>query len=147
MDHGVFRTPPPPPPPPYAPGTCSFHLTETEGCSSDATNLYAIVKLLDNDKNVIGETTVDPANNPIGDSINDGDSLSFNSKLPHPIIITGEHQNDYVQFMYGDLSWTSRTTEGPATCSNGGWDPREGSSCVGRAMQLAKNNMDCSFPC
>ena len=135
------------PPPAYATGNCSFHLTETQDCSSDATNLYAIVKLYDNDKTVIGETPTN-ATNPIGEPINTSDPYNFASKLPNAIVITGEHENDYVQFTYGGLSWTSRTTTGPATCSNGGWDPRDGPVCGLRiGDQNAVNNMDCTFPC
>ena len=138
----------PAPPPAYATGTCSFHLTETQDCATDASNLFAIVTLLDNNKANIGQTSVDPTKNPIGDPINSSDPLSFDSKLPNPLVITGEHMNDYVQFTYGTLSWTSRTTTGPATCSNGGWDPRDGPICGQRfGNQNAVNNMDCSFPC
>ena len=77
------------------------------------------------------------------------DPYEFDSKLPNAIIITGEHENDYVQFTYGSLSWTSRTTTGSATCSNGGWDPRDGPICDERTgdNEDAVNNMDCSFPC
>lgn len=45
-----------PDPPSYVPGTCSFHLNETQTCEPDTSNLYATVKLLDNNKNVIGGT-------------------------------------------------------------------------------------------
>ena len=137
----------PAPPPAYATGTCSFHLTETQDCTSDATNLYAIVKLYDNNKSVIGQTPTDSAN-ANGEPINTSDPYNFDSKLPDVIVITGEHKKDYVQFNYGGLSWTSRTTTGLATCSNGGWDPRDGPSCgLPFGDQNAVNNMDCSFPC
>lgn len=132
-------TPPPPspasttaPPPAYATGTCSFHLQETQDCEGDSKNLFAIVNLKDNNHNDIGDTNTSPATNPIGDPINASDPLSFTSKLPMPLVIVGEHRNDYVQFSYGDLHWTSKTTSGPATCSNGGWDPRDGPVCGSR---------------
>lgn len=123
-------TPPPPAPPPgYATGTCSFHLQEWQSCDDDSKNWFAMVNMVENDKNDIGDTQTDPAKNPLGDPINASDPYSFTSKLPLPLVIVGEHENDYVQFTYGSLKWTSRTTSGPATCSNGGWDPRDGPKC------------------
>ena len=112
-------------PPAYAPGTCSFHLDEWESCLDDSKNLYAQIKMFDNDKNVIGQTVVDPATNPLGDPINVGDSLDFQSKLPFALQVTGEHEGDYVQFNYNGLNFKS-TDSG---CSVGGWDPRDGPVC------------------
>lgn len=133
--------------PAYATGTCSLHLTETQDCTSDATNLYAIVTLYDNNNVQIGQTGTSPTNNPIGDPIDSSDPYSFDSELPSPIVIVGEHVNDYVQFSYGSLQWTSRTTSGPATCTNGGWDPNR-PICGGRSGNtFAVNNIDCSFLC
>ena len=83
----------------------------------------------DNAGNNIGSTHIDSTKNPIGDPINAKDPLSFASKLTNPLIVTGEHQNDYIQFSLGALSWTSRDTTGPAHCKNGGWDPRQGPVC------------------
>lgn len=119
-------------PPAYATGTCSFHLQEWQNCANDSSNLFAIVKMLDNDKNDIGDTQTDPTTNPLGDPINNSDPYSFTSKLPLPLVIVGEHEGDYVQFTYGSLSWTSRTTSGSATCSNGGWNPKDGPVCGSR---------------
>ncbi|KAK0510954.1 hypothetical protein JMJ35_006506 [Cladonia borealis] len=135
------------PPPPYATGTCSFHLIETQDCASDSSNLFANVTLYDNDKSVIGQTNTD--DDSVGEPINASDPYEFDSKLPNAIVITGEHEGDYVQFTYGSLSWRSRTTTGSATCSNGGWDPRQGPVCDERTgdNEDAVNNMDCSFPC
>ncbi len=134
-------------PAPYATGTCSFYLIETQDCAAMASNIFAIVTLYDDNKNVIGQTPTDDEH-PIGKAINVKDPYNFDSKLPQVIVITGEHENDYVQFAYGNLQWTSRTTNGPATCSNGGWDPRDGPVCDLRfGDQNAVNQMDCSFPC
>ena len=111
-------------------------------------NLFAIINLKDGNGNDIGDTTVDSTTNPFGDPINAGNSLSFNSKLPYPIVVTGEHENDYVQFTYGDLSWQSTTPNGDAHCDVGGWNPRNGPDCGLRfGNQPAENNMDCFFPC
>ena len=118
-----------PAPPAYATGTCSFHLTETQDCDPNyGKTLYGYVKMYDNDKNVIGETVKD-TDHPIGYSMNDGSSYSFQSKLKDPMVITGEHENDYVQFTIGTLSWQSKTPQGGASCTVGGWDPRDGPVC------------------
>ncbi|KAK4696448.1 hypothetical protein P7C71_g1466, partial [Lecanoromycetidae sp. Uapishka_2] len=138
----------PSPPPPYATGTCSFHLTETQDCDSNYdNNLYASVKMYDNDKNVIGQTPTDN-DHPIGYAMDDGNSYGFISKLTDPLVITGEHENDYVQFTIGALSWQSKSPNGGASCTVGGWDPRDGPVCGSwYGDQFAVNNMDCSFPC
>ena len=116
-------------PPAYATGTCSFHLTETQDCDSDyGNNLYGNVVMKDNNKAVIGSTVINDQH-PIGYAMDDGNPYSFTSKLPHPLVITGEHENDYVQFTYGSLSWQSKTPNGGGSCTVGGWDPRDGPVC------------------
>ncbi|KAL8775163.1 MAG: hypothetical protein Q9194_003851, partial [Teloschistes cf. exilis] len=102
------QDPPAEEPKDYEPGTCSFHLKETETCLQDDRNLYAIINLKDGKGNAIGDTQVD-SKNPIGDGINAGAGLEFKSKLPKPLVVTGEHRNDYIQFTYGDISWQSKT--------------------------------------
>ncbi len=135
-------------PPAYVTGTCSFHLTETQDCQPDSKNLFAVIGLKDGAGNDIGDTSVNPSTDPIGEGINDGSSYSFNSKLPNPLIVTGEHENDYIQFQYGGLNWQSKTPNGGARCNNGGWDPRDGPICNLRSgNQNAVNNMDCFLPC
>ena len=123
-------TPPAPSPAPaYATGTCSFHLTETQNCDpSYDNNLYGVVKMYDNDKNVIGQTVTD-SDHPIGYPMDDGNSYHFTSKLQDALVITGEHNHDYVQFTIGGLSWQSKTPNGGASCKVGGWDPRDGPVC------------------
>ena len=138
----------PPAPPPYATGQCSFHLTESQDCEADDMNLYAIIHLVDGAGHLIGDT--DTSANPLGAPINVGNSYSFQppNKLPNPLVVTGEHENDYVQFAYGDLSWGSKSPNGGAYCNVGGWDPRDGPICLGSyTLQNAVNNMDCFFPC
>ena len=135
-------------PPPYVTGQCSFHLTETQDCEPDSKNLFSVIKLKDGAGNDIGDTSVNPSTDPVGQGINDGSSYSFTSKLPNPLVVTGEHENDYIQFTYGGLSWQSKTPNGGAYCNNGGWDPRDGPICGQRfGNQNAVNNMDCFFPC
>lgn len=141
-------SPPPPPPTPYVSGQCSFHLTGTQICTPDSENLFAIINLKDGAGNDIGNTKVDQKKNSFGDGINADSSLSFNSKLPHALVITGEHQNDYIQFIYDGLSWQSKTPDGGAHRNKGGWDPKGGAACNFRfATQNAVYNMDCFFPC
>ena len=133
----------PPPPPAYAPGTCSFHLDERETCASDDKNLYAIITMYDNNKAVIGQTNTDGKNKALGDPINDGAPLSFQSKLPHPLVVVGEHRGDYVQFNYNGLQFQSRDE---AHCSEGGWDPRGGAVC---GLRFGNRNSVSTFlsPC
>lgn len=139
-----------PAPPAYVTGQCSFHLTETQDCGDDSKNLYAVIHLKDGAGNAIGDTNIDdPANSPLGASINADDPYSFSSKLPHDLVVTGEHHDDYIQFTYGDVSWQSKTPNGGGHCNNGGWDPKEGPVCASNfnIYQTAVNNMDCFFPC
>ena len=135
--------------PPYATAQCSFHLTETQDCEPNTANLYAIINLKDNAGNDIGDTSVNSATDPVGDAIDVGSSYTFTSnKLPHALVVTGEHENDYIQFVYRGLSWQSKTPNGGAYCNIGGWDPRDGPVCDTRfGNQNAVNNMDCFFPC
>ncbi|KUJ15589.1 esterase family protein [Mollisia scopiformis] len=141
----------PTPAPAYATGTCCFHLDEWEDCDPDTDDLYANITLVDNNKRVIYQTPPQYfTNNGLGDPINNGNGTTIQGPLPSSIAITGEHQNDYIQLVYGVLSWTSRTTSGTASCKVGGWNPRDGPFCgndLGLVAQPAENQMDCCFPC
>ena len=89
------------------------------------------------DGDTIGQTVINTTY-PYGMPINVGDAYSFQPLLLTAIVITGEHEGDYIQFTQGDMSWTSRTTTGVATCTNGGWDPRGGPACgVSRGAAVA----------
>lgn len=134
------------PPAAYVTGSCAFHLTETWTCTADSQNLYAVVKLVDGNKTDIGDTPLGGTNR-IGSPINAADPYSFTSKLPYPIIIVGEHENDYIQFTYAGLSWKSTDSTGLVRCNAGGWDPRAGPVCGRYGNQNAVKNMDCFFPC
>ena len=132
----------------FVSGTCCFHVDEWQDCNNDSKNLYANITMYDNAKNMIYETPQNYfANGGLGEPINSGNGATFQGPLPQAIAITGEHKNDYVQFTYGSVSWTSRTTSGPATCKNGGWNPRDGPICLGSLTDPAENQMDCCFPC
>lgn len=118
-------------------------------CTKNLLTYRFAIFLKDNNKAIIGQTVNDD-DHPIGYAMDDGDSYSFTSKLPNPLFITGEHENDYVHFTYGTLSWQSKTPNGDASCTVGGWDPRGGPICglgFGSENLNAVNNMDCSFPC
>ena len=84
--------------------------------------------MYDNGKNVIGETVRDE-DNPFGYAMDAGNSYSSSSKFSDPLVITGEHERDYVQSTIGSLSWQSKTPNGGASYSVGGWDPRSAPVC------------------
>lgn len=81
-----------PPPPPYPTGRYSLHLTETQDCEPNPINLFAIINLKDGAGNEIGDTSVNPKTDPIGNGINDGSSYTLISKLLNALVVTGEHQ-------------------------------------------------------
>lgn len=91
--------------------------------------------MVDNNKHGIGSTEINE--NPLGEPINALDPYFFTSKLPYPLVIVGEHENDYVQFTYDSLRWTSKTnwtssaSNGLPNCSLGGWAPLNGPVCDG----------------
>ena len=114
-------------PAPYATGTCSLHVDEYQDCLGDASNLYAVVTIYDNDKNVIGQT---PTNATYaGAPINAADPYSMSSNLTDPLVVVGEHENDYIQFTLGSQSWTSKSAQAPYFAKIGGWNPRDGPVC------------------
>lgn len=113
---------------PSATSTCKIHVDEYEVCGAESSDLFADVSMTNGDRVTIAETVIN-STYPWGMPINVGDSYSFDLPLSPPIVITGEHEGDYIQFTQGDLSWTSRTTTGAAICKNGGWDPKDGPVC------------------
>jgi len=117
--------------------------------------LYGNITLYDNSKTVIYTTPSNYFTNAgLGEPINVDNGSTFGhdpGPLPYPVQITGEHENDYIQFTYGSLSWTSKDKTGAANCSNGGWNPRNGPVCPNGGTGLedtpAENQVDCCFPC
>ena len=115
-----------------ATSTCKIHVDEYEICGVESSDLFANVSMENADGDAIGETVIN-STYPLGMPINVGDPYSFLPRLSPAIVtaivITGEHEGDYIQFTQGELSWTSRTTTGVPNCTNGGWDPRDGPVC------------------
>jgi hypothetical protein len=118
----------------YTPGVCSFHLQEDEqwfgvdGPGTQRTWNYEIEQatLKDGAQAVIG-TLGFAANGKDGASIGagDGNSLTWNSKLPNGLVITPEAQGnprDYVQFTFAAQSWRTTTDKGTPRCQAGGWN-------------------------
>ncbi|MCJ1276319.1 hypothetical protein MMC21_004124 [Puttea exsequens] len=115
----------------YVTGQCFFDLKDTDYCESLDRNLFAVINLKDGAKKDIGDTTVDTTSDHFGVGINDSTAYNSVSKLPHPLLIMGEYENDYVQFTFGGLSWSrsSRTPNGDAYRNIGAWDPEHGALC------------------
>lgn len=105
----------------YMPGTCGIQVTEYQTCAADPDDLWATLSL--SDGNFHGLATVASNNtNPHGIPIDVKDPYVLHSRLPNPWISVGEHQGDYIQFEYGDISFTSKNTRGNATCMPSDWD-------------------------
>ena len=109
---------------------CHVHVTETQNCAGDANNLAVELKIWDAAGNEIGHQDVKKAGAT--------SPLPVNSKLENPLIITPEHQGDYVQFSLGSLQFSTKDADTTKDnwCSTGGWDPREGPAC-GRFMTIS----------
>ncbi len=110
------------PTPPYAQGMCSLHMTQWDSMADATANnglndgIYGCeVRILDNNQQTIGWQ--------VHTDCSSAQSLSVNSKLEDPIVITPEAQGDYVQFTAGRDGWPS-SQQGPTdpSCRVGGWD-------------------------
>lgn len=110
------------PTPPFATGMCSLHMTQWDsfadaiGNNGQNDGHYGCeVRILDSNKQTIGwqaHTDCSTAH-----------SLSMNSKLKNPFVITPEARGDYVQFTVGSVTWPS-SQGGPQepNCKVGDWD-------------------------
>ena len=119
--NGAPASSPPPPGPAYATGKCSLHLSQTRsdpaggapyGDASMAPNFFVTIDVFDNNKAKIGHHDEVAAGA--------GRSLSLDSKLADPMVITPENQGDYIQFTLGAQSWASSDA---GMCTVGSWDP------------------------
>ncbi|KAK2606049.1 hypothetical protein QQS21_003567 [Conoideocrella luteorostrata] len=127
-------------------GKCKLEVEEIWTCEDVASNLYASVKITDNGGKVV-YTTPGSAHSP-GQPINDGHALQINEKgMAKTLTLVGEHTNDYIQFSYGDKSWTSNDDKGDATCKLVGdnWD-KDGPKGCPNAKAVVRN-FGCQYPC
>ncbi|MCJ1376928.1 hypothetical protein MMC17_000018 [Xylographa soralifera] len=114
----------------YTPGNCTFHLEEDEswsGVNSPGFERhwdFHLQKLtLDDGAGVIIGTS--PPGSPI--DAGDGNSFSWNTKLPNPLVMTPEAQGnpaDYIQFTIGTESWQSSQNDDTKMpfCNVGGFN-------------------------
>jgi hypothetical protein len=118
-------------------GFCSLSVTESWTCEDQASNLYAAVTVTGPDEKVWYTTT---EGNSIGLHIDDSHPLKVQAGgMTNELVIVGEHVNDYVQFTYGSLSWTSGTTTGDyAYCTLKGddWDKNGPPNCPNAPAQV-----------
>ena len=95
---------------------CHMHLIESHDCYNynQETNLYVDVTV------IAGTETLGRANKMAGAKY----ALRLNLGRGHDIVITPEHQNDYIQFEYDQQWWASNDPKGLfwPYCEVGGWD-------------------------
>lgn len=151
---GIKQAAPPPPPPktqPYTSGQIHIHIREFWDCHDDANNLSVEITMWDGAGVQIGFMKKTQA----------GASASawMGSKLEDPLVITPEWANGgYIQFQIGLLGFDTHTDTDdskPTHCHWGGFDPRDGPTCVVAIPPnppryypdaLSINNIDCWFP-
>ncbi|KAF2280019.1 uncharacterized protein EI97DRAFT_454956 [Westerdykella ornata] len=126
-------------------GKCGLDIEELWTCEPDTNNLYGRMTITAPDGNVLYETggsTRSPGV-PIGDQQRPTIQEEGMSK---GLQVIAEHENDYIQFYYGDVAWTSGTTEGEATCKLVGdnWDTESPVQCDQGARS---RRFQCQYPC
>ncbi|KAL8910198.1 MAG: hypothetical protein Q9171_004496 [Xanthocarpia ochracea] len=122
-------------------GKCHLHLDEYHTCDDDERNLAAEVRIWDVGGNNIGfqPRAEAGATKP----------LSVKSKLEDVLIVTPQHQGDYVQFQLGKEAFdtTQQDEEEFYWCSVGGWDPKR-MLCRNEEDDFErKRGIDCYFQC
>jgi hypothetical protein len=124
-------------------GKCSMKITEMWTCEAQSTNLYADVSIAAPDGHSIYQT--EQSTSSPGQPIDDADPLHLDTSFG-PLIITGEHEHDYIQFESGGNSWLSGTTTGPATCQLVGddWNKDGPQNCP---SPLISRQFSCEYPC
>ena len=102
---------------------CHVHVNQFHTCGADTIDLLAEVDIWDAAGDKIGHQDTERAGAE--------SPLPVKSKLEDPLIVTGEHDGDYVQFSLGVLQFSTKDDDHkkPNWCSTGGWDPREGPAC------------------
>ncbi|KAI1846796.1 hypothetical protein JX266_007017 [Neoarthrinium moseri] len=129
---------------PQPTGTCKFSIDEIWTCEVSNSNLYARVSLSDASGKTI-YTTPGSTSSP-GVPINDDHRWELKKDgMGNTLIIVGEHQNDYMQFYYGDQAWTTSSNTGTPSCKLNGdnWDSN-GPKCPGAAVS---RTYDCEYKC
>ena len=123
---------------------CKLSIVEVWTCEDASKNLYAQLSITGADGKSI-YTTPQSTSSP-GQRINAGQSLSIQETgMSNPLMVTGEHTNDYIQFSYGTASWVSGTTDGDNNCTLKGSDwSKEGPKCPGMAQA---RQFDCVYQC
>jgi hypothetical protein len=123
---------------------CKLSIVEVWTCEDVTKNLYAQLRITGTDGKSI-YTTPQATSSP-GQPISAGQSLSIQETgMNNPLVVTGEHTNDYIQFSYGTASWTSGTTDGDNNCTLKGSDwNKEGPKCPGMAQTRQFN---CVYQC
>ncbi|KAK6066218.1 esterase family protein [Seiridium cupressi] len=120
--------------PTSTPDICKLTIEEIWTCEASDTNLYASMSLTDaNGKKIYstpGSTSSPgvPIDDPKGYSVKE-------DGMDTELLVVGEHTKDYIQFTYGDQSWTSSSTSGTPSCKLNGdnWDS-SGPKCPGAAQ-------------
>lgn len=127
---------------------CHVHVWEHLLCDNDdSENLGAVIQIWD----AVGNQILAPTDQY---TINDKDGgHSFDSPLQYPLVVTGEHQGDYVQFTLGKESWQSTMKNDGVQlyyCNQGKWDMLSdsfwGCSCDDPDCPGVRQ-MDCWFAC
>lgn len=128
------------------PETCKIDITEVWTCEAVESNLYAEMKIT----NAQGKTlysTPGSAHSP-GQPINANHPLSIQEDgMEKPLVVVGEHSDDYIQFTYGDVHWQSKDTGGKAHCKLKGEDwNKQGPQGCPNAMASSRE-FECEYPC
>ncbi|KAF2743859.1 hypothetical protein M011DRAFT_480390 [Sporormia fimetaria CBS 119925] len=126
-------------------GTCKLDITEIWTCEHPTVNLYGRMTITSPDGTVLyntGRGTSAP-----GVKIGDEQRPVIQKEgMSHGLQVIAQHTNDYIQFYYDDLAWTTGTTEGPATCKLVGdnWDTSTPVECNSGART---RQFECKYTC
>lgn len=126
------------------PATCKVDVTEKWTCEPVESNLCASMTITSSTGSKL-YTTPQSAHSP-GQPINAAHALSIQEEgMPKPLVVVGEHTNDYIQFTYGDVSWKSSDETGKGHCKLKGdnWKAPEG--CPNAMMSTRE--FECEYPC
>ena len=109
---------------------CKLDVTEIWTCEPQESNLYARMTITGSDNKVLYETK--SGTSAPGVPINDAHPLRLKEPgMSQELVVTGEHQKDYIQFTYGTVKWVSGQQVGDAHCTLNGpdWNPKGPPNC------------------